>query len=302
MAAPEYDVIVIGSGITGLTAAKRLVQRGVKVANLEGGLFGGLVTNVNELEGAYGGSGADLASTLMMEVSDLGCAALAESVTKLAPVADGIVVTSDAGSHHARAVIVASGAKLKRLGVPGEAEFEYKGVSHCADCDGPMFQGQDVVVAGGGDSALQEALVLSHYCARVRVIHHGRALVAKPHWIEALRQRDNVTLMPQAEIDAIEGTDTVSAVRVRSQSDGSSQTIPCQGVFAYIGLVPSGDFLSAPIARDAQGFVLTDDAFATAMPGVYAAGAVRAGYGGTLEHAVREAEASADAVLRRLRG
>jgi thioredoxin reductase (NADPH) len=211
-------------------------------------------------------------------------------------------VTSDAGSHRARAVIVASGAKLKRLGVPGEAELEYKGVSQCADCDGPMFHGQHVVVAGGGDSALQEALVLSHYCASVRVVHHGRDLTARPHWIAALRQRDNVTLMPQTEIDAIEGKDTVSAVRVRSQSDGGLQTIPCQGVFAYIGLVPSSHFLSAAIARDASGFVVTDDALATAMPGVYAAGAVRAGYGGTLADAVREAEASADAVLRRLRG
>lgn len=302
MALPDYDVIVIGSGITGLTAAKHLAQRGVSVANLEGGLFGGLVTNVNELEGAYPGSGADLASTLMMEVGDLGCATLAESVTALAAAPDGIVVTSDAGSHRARAVIVASGAKLKRLGVPGEAELEYKGVSHCADCDGPMFQGQDVVVAGGGDSALQEALVLSHYCASVRVVHHGKDFTARPHWIEGLRQRDNVTVMPQAEIEAIEGTDTVSAVRVRSQSDGTSQTIPCQGVFAYIGLAPASDFLPAPIARDANGFVVTDDGLATAMPGVYAAGAVRAGYGGSLADAVREAEASADAVLRQLRG
>src|SRR5512143_1207450 len=120
MAAADYEVIVIGSGITGLTAAKALAQRGVAVANLEGGLFGGLVTNINELEGAYEGSGADFASTLMMEVTDLGCAALAEQVTGLVREGDDVVVITPDGARRARAVIVASGATIRRLGIPGE--------------------------------------------------------------------------------------------------------------------------------------------------------------------------------------
>jgi thioredoxin reductase (NADPH) len=297
-----YDVIVIGAGITGLTASKALAQRGVAVANLEGNLFGGLVTNVNELEGAYAGSGADFASNLMMEVGDLGCAALSETVTDVAADRGELIIGTDAGEHRARALIVASGAALKRLGVPGETELEYKGVSHCADCDGPIFQGQDVVVVGGGDSALQEALVLSHFCASVRVVHRGPAFTARSHWVDALRVRDNVTALPNSEIDAIEGGDAVEAVRVRSLADGTTQRIPCAAVFAYIGLAPSTRFLPSAVRRDAEGAIVTDDALATAMPGVFAAGAARAGYGGTLADAVREGERAASAALSYLAG
>jgi thioredoxin reductase (NADPH) len=298
---PPYDVIVIGSGITGLTAAKRLVEQGLRVANLEGGLFGGLVTNVNELEGAFAGSGADFASTLMMEVADLGCEAISKEVTGLAASADGVAVTTEAGEHRARAVIVASGAKLTRLGVPGEAELEYKGVSQCADCDGPMYQGQDVVVVGAGDSALQEALVLSHYCARVYVIHHGDAPTARRHWVDALAARDNVTLMPGREVEAIEGEAGVEAVRVRVLRDGAAETLRCSGVFAYIGLAPATQFMPSNVKRDAAGALVVDAAMGTGLPGVYAAGAVRSGFGGTLADAVKDAEAAAAAVMTHVR-
>ncbi|MBS0321068.1 MAG: FAD-dependent oxidoreductase [Proteobacteria bacterium] len=299
MTAPAYDVVVIGSGIAGLTAAKKLAATGLKVANIEATLFGGLVTNINELEGAYEGSGADLASGLMMEVADLGCDTLSEVVTGIERDGDGYVVTTEAAPHPARAVIVASGARLKRLHVPGEAEFEYKGVSHCADCDGPMYQDQDVVVIGGGDSALQEARVLSHYCRHVYIVHRGAAYTAGPHWIRAVAARDNVTPVPDSEVVAITGSDMVEAVTV-VDATGATRTLPCTGVFPYIGLEPMSTFLPEPIVRDAHGAVVTDDALETAWPGVYAAGAVRAGYGGTLDDAVQEARRAADAVIRRL--
>jgi thioredoxin reductase (NADPH) len=298
---PEaHDVIVIGAGITGLTASKLLAQRGLAVANLEGGLFGGLVTNVNALEGAFKGSGADLASNLMMQIADLGCATLAESATGLRDDAGGVIVRTEAGEHRARAVLVASGAALKRLGVPGEAEFAYKGVSQCADCDGPMFQGQDVVVAGGGDSALQEALVLADFCARVHVLHRGEALTARPDRIAALRRCDNVALVPNAEIVAIEGGEVVE--RVRARVAGIDTLVPCAGVFAYVGLAPSTAFLPSTIERGARGGVLTDASGATTLRSVFAAGAVRAGHGGTLADAVADAERAVAGMVRELRG
>jgi len=301
MSSTDYDVIVIGSGMTGLVASKRLAQAGVSLANIEGGVFGGLITNVNELEGEYTGSGADLASTLMMEVGESGCAMISESVTEVRRDGPDILVATDAGQHRARAVVVASGARLRRLGVPGEAQFEYKGVSQCADCDGPMFRGQDVVVIGGGDSALQEALVLSACCANVCVVHHRPELTAHPRWQRALRARSNVTVVPMTEVVAIEGERVVTAIRLRSLADGSVTTRACSGVFVYVGVEPAANFLPEHVTRDASGAVVTRDGLESSLENVFAAGAVRAGYQGTLGDAVRDAETAATAVLQRLR-
>lgn len=296
-----YDVLVVGAGITGLSACKRLLAAGARVANVEAHLFGGLVTNVNELEGAYEGSGADLAASLMLEIGDLGCITLSEAAMSLQREGRVLVLATDSGRHEACAVIVATGARLKRLGVPGEAELEYRGVSQCADCDGPIAQGEDVVVAGGGDSALQEALVLARFCRTVHVVHHHAAPTARAEWVARAKARPNVRFVPNAEIEAIEGDEGVERVRVRSPGGAAAGAIACRGVFGYVGLEPASAFLPRELARDAHGALVTDERFATALPGVFAAGAVRAEFGGTLGDAVREGNGAADAALAWLR-
>ncbi len=302
MADSYYDVIVIGAGITGLTAAKHAVQSGLTTANIEAMMFGGLVLNVNELDGETQGSGAELASDLMSEISDLGVANLSEAVTAIARAGDQLTVTTDAGTHRARAVIVASGAKLKRLGVPGEAEFDYKGVSQCADCDGPMCQDQDVVVVGGGDSALQEALVLAKFCKRVHLLHRGKQYRARRNLIDAISTHSNITPVWESVVEEILGGATVEKVRVRNIATNAVSEIACTGFFAYIGLEPVCDFVPAEVARDANGALVTNAALQTALPGVYAVGAVRSGYGGLLTHAIAEGEAAARSVSAALAG
>ncbi len=298
--ADRHDVLVIGTGITGLAAARQALQDGLSVVMLEKLFFGGLVTNINQLDGAIAGSGSDVAAGLMMEATRLGAKNVAAAAASIERDGDDLVVGSDAGSHRARAVIVASGARLKRLGIPGEAEFEENGVSHCADCDGPFYQGQDVVVVGGGDSALQEAIVLAEFARTVHLVHRGAKFRARPHLIAQLRGQANVTPHMGTRVEAVLGVQAVSGVRAIGDGEAVRE-IACTGFFPYIGLEPVCEFVPASVPRDPAGGLVTDANFLTAMPGVYAAGAVRSGYGGQLVHAMTEGIAAAKSARAYLR-
>lgn len=298
MAQSQFDVMVIGEGISGLTAARELARAGLKVATLEAQLFGGLVINVNELHPAPEGapaSGAEFASELMQANGDAGVASIQEPVTEVRDAGEMKEIVTPANTYRTRHVVVASGARLKRLGIPGEAEYEGRGVSQCADCDGPMYQNETVVVVGGGDSALQEALVLSQYCGGVRLIHRGDTFSGNAHFVEEVKANDKIEVTWNATLDAILGGQMVEKVRVR-HNDGRVEELPCAGVFAYIGLEPNTDFLSAEIGRDAHGFVETNDTLETAQKGVWAIGAARMGFGGTLDDALNDARSAAAAI------
>ncbi|HZN23381.1 MAG TPA: FAD-dependent oxidoreductase [Burkholderiales bacterium] len=302
MSQTSYDVIVIGEGVSGLAAAGALAERGLKVATMEAQLFGGLVINVNELEPAPEGlpaSGAELAAELMQKNSERDVTSIQEAVTALRDAGDVKEVVTDSGTYGARSVIVASGARLKKLGVPGEAEFEGRGVSQCADCDGPMYQNEDAIVVGGGDSAFQEALVLARYCRRVVLVHHGQSFKAAPHFVEQVKANGKITIIRNATVDAILGDKMVEKAHVR-HTDGRSEEHVCAGVFAYIGLEPNAAFLPESVSRDAAGFVRTNESFETALPGVFAIGAVRSGFGGTLVDVLKEARSAAENVRARL--
>jgi thioredoxin reductase (NADPH) len=297
MSDSNFDVIVIGAGIAGLSAAKQLAQKGLRAANVEQLLFGGLVVNINELDGEIQGSGTDYASNLMMEISDLGVENLSETVSGIARTGDKLTITTDAGAHSARTVIVASGAKLKRLDVPGEMEFEHRGVSQCADCDGPMYKDEEVVVVGGGDSALQEALVLAHFCKRVHLVHRGDRFRARQSLVDAVAAQAVIQTHWHTLVEAIEGEQMVTKVRVRG-ADGKTTDLASAGFFAYVGLEPNIDFVPADIKRNEAGRLTTDASLQTSLAGVFAAGAVRAGCGGSLIDAQNDGEKAAAAAAQ----
>lgn len=303
--ATDYDVIVIGEGVAGLTAAGELARDGLRVATMEAQLFGGLIININELDpapsvdntGATGG--AEFASSLVEAAANAGVESISEPVTGLEAAGGNVKVLTDGGSRTARGVVIASGARIKRLGIPGESEFEGKGVSQCADCDGPMYQNETAVVVGGGDSALQEALVLAQYCKEVRLVHRGSAFDAKAHFQQAVDAQEKIKKTFNAQVTAVGGGQMVEKVTLK-HADGRSEDVPCAGLFAYVGLAANSEFLPDSVKRDAAGRVTTNDKLETGLPGVWAAGAVRSGCGGLIDDAIADGKKAAGEIRARL--
>ena len=303
--AQNYDLIVIGEGIAGLTCANHAAKAGLKVATFECNLFGGLVININELEGYPEGqqtSGAEFASGLMEANGGLNVDSVQEPVTSVTPAGSAFQVKTGGGSYTAKQVVAASGAHLKKLGVPGEAEYEGRGVSQCADCDGPMFQNEEVAVVGGGDAALQEALVLAKFCGKVSVLARGDKLRARQHFVDLVAAEPKISITRNTALDAILGTKMVEKIRVRSTPDNQTKEFPCAGVFVNIGLTPNSGFLPPEVKRDAQGGVVTGEELETSVKGIWAVGAVRSGYSGLLKDAAAEAQRAAEGATARVKG
>jgi thioredoxin reductase (NADPH) len=297
MSDDTYDIAVIGAGITGLTAAHHAALGGHSVVNIsDTDLWGGLVANVGALEGypsAAPSSGLDLALALYTANTERGVEFSAEGVTSIERSSAGFVIQGAEQSWHARAVIAASGARLKMLDVPGAQDLIGKGVSQCAWCDGGLYKGADVVVVGGGDSALEEALHLAELCRSVTIATRGERLKARASYVQRAADIDGIRFRWASQIDAVHGSAGVEGVRVRDLASGKTEDLACRAVFVFIGLDPLSAYLGALAERSGDGAIMTDAAMATATPGLFAAGAVRHGYGGRLTLAAGEATAAA---------
>lgn len=294
------EIAVIGGGLAGLCAARHAAQLGRYVTIFEGsGMYGGQVATIDEVDsvplpGKF--SGQDLAIHLLDEARKIGVQVVEANVASVAT-GERLKLTDELGGiHFPEAIVVASGASLRRLGVPGEEEFAGRGVSRCATCDGGFFRGQDVVVVGGGDSAVQEALVLARTSREVIVVSHG-PLGAKRHNAEKLDARENVSFRWGCEVEAILGESKVTGVRLRDIAGGSASEIACAGVFPFIGVAPNSGFLPEAL-RTPHGHVAVGADLATADRRIFAAGAVRDGYGGQLIEAMAEGVGAAEAAAR----
>src|SRR5882757_3493969 len=284
------EVAVIGGGLAGLSAARHAARLGRLVTLFESsGLFGGLVATVDEVDGLpVPGkfSGQDLAIHLLQDARKAGVQVVETGVAKIELGQRITLIDQENRTYYPEALIIASGASLRKLGVAREEEFIGRGVSRCATCDGPFFRGQDVVVVGGGDAAAQEALVLAKTSRRVIMVCRS-PLKAKRDYIDKVAARENVSFIWDSEVSAILGHDGVSGVRVRNVKSGQSSDIDCMGLFPFVGAVANTQFVPAML-RTATGHIATNADFATSDARVFAVGAVRANYGGNLVEAMAE--------------
>jgi thioredoxin reductase (NADPH) len=292
------EIAVIGGGLAGLSAARHAARLGRLVTLFEGrGLYGGLVATVNEVDGLPTPgkfSGQDLAMHLLEDARKIAVRIVETAVTKL-DLGKRITLTDEQNNtYQPEKVIIASGASLRKLGVPNEEEFFGRGVSRCATCDGGFFRGQDVVVVGGGDAAVQEALVLAKTSKRVIMVCRS-PLRAKRHYIDKLAARENVTFIWDSEVSAILGSDGVSGVRLRNVKNGASSDLECAGLFPFIGATPNTAFVPAPLLTP-TGHIKTSPQLATADTRVFAVGAARAEYGGNIVEAMAEGVRAAEAL------
>jgi thioredoxin reductase (NADPH) len=296
------EVAVIGAGLAGLAAARHAARLGRLVTLFEGsGIYGGQVATIDEVEGIpVPGkfSGQDLAVSLLEDVRKISVQVVQAGVASL-QLDTSLTLTDEEGKRYQpEAIIVASGASLRRLGVPNEEEFLGRGVSRCATCDGGFFRGQDVVVVGGGDGAAQEALILAKTSRRVIMVCRS-PLRAKRNYVEKLAARENVSFVWDSEVSAILGKDGVAGVRVQNRKDGSSSEVACAGLFPFIGSVPNSAF-APPSLLTPTGHIRTGDSLATTDARVFAVGAVRANYGGKIVQAMAEGVGAAEAAAELL--
>jgi thioredoxin reductase (NADPH) len=290
-----WDVVVAGGGIAGLTAAWYAARRGLATALFEAQPHcGGQVATVNVLDdwpSVDGSSGVELAAALVNRLHGQMVEVSYQPVHAVALGKGVLLVETGGRTLRARRVIAATGAQSRTLQVPQEETLRGKGVSQCAHCDGYFFRGQDVVVAGGGDAALQEALVLASVCRSVVIVARSK-LRAKQGYVERAAAAANVRFVWDSVVDAVLGDGTVSGVRLRNVKSGEVVDLACAGVFPFIGVEPNSGFLPPSVRRDESGRVLTDDSLRTTEPSMFAIGAVRAGYSGELVNAAGEAAAA----------
>ncbi len=276
-----YDFAIVGGGPAGLTAGIYASRARLKVVLLEKGVPGGQIATTERIENFPGFpdgiSGLDFASLLEKQARNFGLEIrnLTE-VKALKRVKFGYEIETSDGVIHSKIVLIATGASPTKLGIKGEKEFTGRGVSYCATCDGAFFKEKKVMVVGGGDSAIEEALYLSRIAAEVTVVHRRDQLRATKILQERAFENPKINFIWNSHLIEIKGEEKVKSVVIKNKISGKEREMEIDGVFIYIGLQPNSEWLPEDIRRDERGFIVTDENLMTNWRGVFAAGDVRA--------------------------
>jgi thioredoxin reductase (NADPH) len=300
----DCEIAVVGGGPAGLTAALFAARHGRRTILLDPIGMGGSIMNTERVEDfpgfPEGMPGFELGTRIQEQVADAGGAFEMSEVRRIEPRGGDWGVVTDSRAITAGAVVVATGSRPRKLGVPREDEFEGKGLSHCASCDGPLYQGKVVAVCGAGDSALVEALELTGHDVRVVLIDVNEDLGAQETYGLRVRESAQVEIRHHTVVEEILGDGRVDGVRVRDLATGESSTLPVEGVFVHVGRIPNTELLDGVVALDEHGRVSTDAWMRTELPGLFAVGDVRADAAGQAISAAGDGATAAVAAHRYL--
>ena len=273
-----YDTIIIGAGPAGMTAALYAARSNLKVALIEGGLPGGQMNNTSDIENYPGYaniSGPELAEKMFEPLENLGVEHLYGFVENIEDHGDVKKVITDNEEFETRTVIVATGSKHRLLGVPGEEELNSRGVSYCAVCDGAFFRDQDLLVVGGGDSAVEEAIFLTQFAKSVTIVHRRDELRAQKVLQDRAFANEKINFIWDSVVKEIKGENRVESVVIENVKTNQVTEHAFGGVFIYVGLDPVSDFTKDLQIQDESGWIVTDDHMKTSVAGVFAVGDVR---------------------------
>lgn len=274
-----YDTMIIGSGPAGMTAALYAARSNLKTALIEQGAPGGQMNNTLDIENYPGFdliTGPELSMKMYEPLEKLGVENLYGIVTGIEDKGDHKLVKTADTTYETKTVIVATGAKHRLLGAPGEDTYTSRGVSYCAVCDGAFFRGQDLLVVGGGDSAVEEALFLTRFASSVTIVHRRDELRAQKVLQDRAFANDKVKFIWDSVVKEIKGSDIkVDSVLVENVKTGELSEHAFGGVFIYVGLDPVSGMVDGLGITDEQGWIVTDELMRTAVPGIFAIGDVR---------------------------
>ena len=274
-----YDTMIIGAGPAGMTAALYAARSNLKVALLERGIYGGQMNNTAEIENYPGYariSGPELAEKMFEPLENLGVEHLFGQVEKIEDHGDFKKIITEDEVFETKTVILAPGANHRHLGVPGEEEYNSRGVSYCAVCDGAFFRDEDLLVVGGGDSAVEEAIFLTRFAKSVTIVHRRDQLRAQQLLQERAFANEKISFIWDSVVKEIKGDDRrVTSVVFGNVKTGQSSESDFGGVFVYVGLDPVSDFVKDLGICNEDGWIVTDQHMKTAIDGIYAIGDVR---------------------------
>ena len=274
-----YDMLIVGGGPGGYTAALYAARAGLSVAVLEKFSAGGQMALTHRIDNypgfPEGIDGYELADRMQQQAESFGAETVYTEVTGLELAGDVKQVQTDSGLFLGRTVVIAAGANPRKMGLPGEEELTGRGVHYCAHCDGMFYKGKTVVVVGGGNSAAADAMILSRIAEKVILIHRRDSLRATKIYHEPLMNAPNVEFFWESQVTQLLQEEGFRGIRVKNLQSGEEQDILCDGLFVSIGRVPAGGMAQGQLEMDGSGYILADESTRTSVPGVFAVGDVR---------------------------